>query len=68
VQDEDLANDLLDGAPALATFTGWKERRVYYLAEKKLIPVFKIGDKWCGRKSTLRRFLDGLEAGRSEVT
>jgi hypothetical protein len=49
MEAQDLADDLLSGFPAIAEFTGWPERRVYYLAEKKLIPLFKIGDRWHGR-------------------
>lgn len=60
--NEDLAGDLLDGVTAIAAFTGWPERRIYYLAEKGLLPLFKIGErKWCARKSTLRRHIDNLE-------
>jgi hypothetical protein len=57
-----LADDLLSGVPAIAEFTGRPSRRVYYLAEKKLIPLFKVGDRWCGRKSTLRPHLDCRES------
>jgi hypothetical protein len=60
---EDLADDLLDGVEAISRFTGLPPRRVYYLAERKLLPLFKLGDrKWQGRKSTLRKHLEGLEA------
>ena len=31
---DDLKDDLLDGVSAIAAFTGWPERRVYYFAEK----------------------------------
>jgi hypothetical protein len=63
MQNENLADDLLDGVAAIAAFTGWPERRVYYLAERGLLPVFKMGErKWCARKSTLRRHIDALEA------
>jgi len=37
----DLADDLLYGVEAIAKFTGLPVRRVYYLAENKLIPAFK---------------------------
>jgi hypothetical protein len=64
---ENLADDLLDGVAEIAAFTGLPERRVYYLAEKRLLPVFKLGDrKWQARKSTIRRHLDGLEAKHAE--
>ena len=64
---EDLADDLLDGVEAISRFTGLPPRRIYYLAERRLLPVFKLGDrKWQARKSTIRRHLDGLEAKRAE--
>jgi hypothetical protein len=65
MEAQDLADDLLSGVPAIAEFTGWPERRVYYLAEKELIPLFKVGDRWCGRKSTLRRHLDYPESSNN---
>ena len=62
MDDPDLAADLLDGMPAIAKFYGCTERRGYYLVENKLIPAFKVGDKWCARKSTLRSHVEKLEA------
>jgi hypothetical protein len=38
MESQDLASDLLDGVTAIAQFTGWRERRVYYLAERGLLP------------------------------
>ena len=65
--DSDLASDLLDGVAEIAQFTGLPERRIYYLAERGLLPLFKIGDrKWQGRKSTLRQHIANLESDRSE--
>ena len=58
---DDLANVLLEGVPAIAAFSGWSRRRTYYLAENKLIPAFKIGEKWAARKSTLRKHIESLE-------
>jgi hypothetical protein len=63
MERDELATDLLDGMPAIARFGGWPVRRGYYLAENKLIPVFKLGDKWCARKSTLKAHIERLEAG-----
>jgi hypothetical protein len=57
-----LSGDLLDGMPAIAGFIGCKERRGYYLAENQLIPVFKVGDKWAARKSSLSRHFTALES------
>ncbi len=63
--DDDLATDILDGIPAIAAFLGLPIRRTYDLAEKKKLPLFKLGDrKWQGRKSTLRRHIEGLDARR----
>jgi len=62
MEDQDLAADLLDGMPAIAKFYGCTERRGYYLVENKLIPAFKVGDKWCVRKSTLKAHIEKLEA------
>jgi hypothetical protein len=42
-------------------------RRAYDWAEKRKIPVFKIGDrKWQARKSSLRRHIENLEAPRDQ--
>jgi hypothetical protein len=61
--DDDLADDLLDGVAEIAAFLGWTERRTYYAAERRIIPVFKMGErKWCARKSTLRQHIAALEA------
>ena len=59
-----LRVDLLYGVPAIAAFTGLRERAIYHLAEQGKLPLFKLGDlKWCARKSTLRQHLAKLEAG-----
>jgi len=62
---DDLAGDMLDGAEAIARFTGIPVTRVFYLCERGLIPVFKIGSRWCARKSELRSALTSrkTEAG-----
>ena len=38
-----LSDDLLDGVPAIAEYTGWSARRVYYLAEKETNPRLQSG-------------------------
>jgi excisionase family DNA binding protein len=61
-EDNDLAADLLDGIPAIAAYLGLPVRRIYELAEKKKLPLFKLGDrKWQARRSTLRRHIEGLD-------
>lgn len=57
--DPELADDLLAGAEAIAAFLGpsFSERRVYHLAEKGSLPVFRLpgGRTLYGRKSQIRR-------------
>jgi len=65
-EDNDLAADLLDGIPAIAAYLGLPVRRTYELAEKKKLPLFKLGDrKWQARRSTLRRHIEELDARRA---
>jgi len=60
--DDDLANDLMGGVPAIAAFLGLSERQTYHLLENRKLPAFKIGNrKWQARKSTLRRHIQNLE-------
>jgi len=60
---DDLADDLMTGIPAISKFLGWPERKTYYEAPR--LPLFKVGQRiWCGRKSTLRRYIEKLEAGQ----
>ncbi len=59
---ETIGDDLLRGAAKIAHYTGLPRRRIYHLAERKQIPVFRLGSEICARKSTLLRWLDGLEA------
>jgi hypothetical protein len=66
--EEDLGNDLLNGVPEIARFTGLTPRRVYDLAERGLLPLFKLSErKWQGRKSTLRRYIRDLEARAANI-
>jgi hypothetical protein len=59
-----LSDDLIEGADALAEFIfgGRKERRkVYYLAEKGELPLFRLGGKICGRKSVILQWISDQE-------
>jgi hypothetical protein len=62
---ESLASDLLEGVQKIARYTGLKPRRVFYLAEGGRLPVFKIGNRWCARKSTLIEHIAKLERGEA---
>jgi len=62
---QNLAQDLLEGADAIAEFMYGdlrKRRRVYYLAERGLIPTFKLGETLCARRSTLVSWIQAQEA------
>ena len=62
---DDIASDLLKGGGAIAEFVfGDKNerRRVYQLAEMGDLPLFRLGNIVCGRKSTIRRHLAEQEA------
>ncbi len=61
MQETDLADDLLEGADEIAAFMGWNRRRVFYAAERKLIPIFRVGNRLSARKSSLRQRIDDLE-------
>jgi hypothetical protein len=60
-----LADDLLEGVGRIAKFMGIKPRRVFYLAEAGRLPLFKMGNRWCGRKSTLIDHIAKLERGEA---
>lgn len=67
--DPRLADDLLRGADAIATFVfGSPEhrRKVYYYATdaKFRMPVFRIGAIICARKSTLIEWIERQEQVR----
>ena len=59
-----IADDTLRGAKAIADYTGDDVRRTNYLLERGLLPAFKIGDRWCMRKS---KYLAMIEASEAEV-
>ena len=57
-----LAGDMLYGADAIAAYLGMSRRRVYHAVEKGHIPVLRIGQIICARKSRLRRWISEMEA------
>lgn len=56
-----LSDDLMIGATALSAWLGIPERKVFYMAETKQLPLFKIGGKLAGRKSTITQHITKLE-------
>ena len=57
-----IADDLLQGAGAIAEFTGLPERRIYAMTSKQKIPTFRIGGTLCARKSRLMEWFEDLES------
>ena len=58
----DLADDLLKGVRRIGLFLNEPDRRIRYMAEQNQLPVFKIGRCMYGRKSTLTKHIEKLEA------
>jgi hypothetical protein len=58
-----LAEDLIEGAGAIAAEIGVSERRAFEPMGKKAIPAFKLGGTWFARRSTLRSHIERLEQG-----
>ena len=60
-----LADDILEGAAQIAAFLFGdvkQRRRVYWLAQNRNMPTFRIGQSICARPSTLRRWIAEQEA------
>ncbi|WP_439373167.1 DNA-binding protein [Bradyrhizobium sp. DASA03120] len=54
--ESNIADDLLEGAEEIARFmfgSPGKRRRVYHLAAHSDLPLFRLGEVICGRRSTL---------------
>jgi hypothetical protein len=67
-----LSDDLLEGAAAIAAFMfgdATKRRRVYALAGddrgRDKLPVFRLGETLCARKSTLQQWIAIREKGEA---
>jgi len=65
MNDHTLRSDTLRGIAEIADFLGETERRVYYQAERGMLPLFKRGAIWYGRKSTI---LAQIERKENAVT
>ena len=66
-----LSDDLLIGAASIAGFIFGSEderRRVYWLIERGELPIFRMGQIICVRKSTLLRTIEAREAAASNST
>jgi hypothetical protein len=59
-----LNTDLLQGAADIAEFlfgSPGERRRIYHLAERSRLPVFRIGVTLCARKSALVAWIEAQE-------
>ncbi|WP_299803173.1 DNA-binding protein [Tardiphaga sp.] len=64
-EDRSFADDLLEGADAIAAFLygdKTKRRKVYHLAAINGLPTFNLGALVCARKSTLLDWVKAQEA------
>lgn len=60
-----LADDILRGADKIADFmfgNPAERRKIYHLAEKSRLPVFRLGSVLCARKSVLLAWIAEQEA------
>ncbi|WP_298372693.1 hypothetical protein [Azospirillum sp.] len=62
--DNRIADDLLFGAEEIAVFlfgTTKQRRRVYHLHAQGITPTFTMGATVCGRRTTLRTWIESQE-------
>ncbi|CAA7620413.1 conserved hypothetical protein [Candidatus Terasakiella magnetica] len=60
----DLSADILEGADQIASFiygSPKKRSKVYHLADKAKLPVFRMGAIICARKSTILQWIADQE-------
>ncbi|BBF92108.1 hypothetical protein [Blastochloris tepida] len=63
--DHRISEDILRGADQIAEFifgSAKDRRKVYYLAEKSNLPVFRLGSLLCARRSVLTGWIAAQEA------
>jgi hypothetical protein len=53
--DTTIADDLLEGCPAIGAFVGKSAREALWAIERGWIPAWREGHKWCALKSVLRK-------------
>ena len=59
-----VGQDILRGAQAISGFLFGEScaRRVYYLVERRGLPVFRLGSMICARRSVLTQWIELQEA------
>jgi hypothetical protein len=58
-QDDRLADDLLDGAEAIAKFLGFKTSSIFWQVSQGKLPVTRMGNRIIGSKTRLRQHFTG---------
>ena len=61
-----LADDLLNGADAIAAYLGWSRSRVFYSVRRRYLPIGNVGSLLIARKSELNAALTGLKATEAQ--
>jgi hypothetical protein len=64
ISRSELADDTLEGASAIAEYlygTKDKRRKVYYLAQKSRLPIYRMGALLQARKSVLLEYIAAQE-------
>jgi len=64
-EDVTIADDILQGADAIAEFLGVTPRRAKYLIERRLIPCGKLGGRCLASRERLTEHLRGIAAGET---
>lgn len=62
--EEEFSKDILRGAAAIAEFLfgdRMHRRKVFYLAERSRLPIFRFRSQLCARKSTLLKWIEEQE-------
>lgn len=59
--NDNVAEDILKGAEAIAGFLGLTRRAVYHAIDTGRIPTFRIGSNVFARKSTLLQWIESQE-------
>lgn len=63
--NDNIADDLLRGADAIAAFLGFPRRSVYHAVTKNHLPHFRLGETVCARKSTLTAWIASQEQAKA---
>lgn len=65
--NDNIADDVLKGAEAIAAFIGEDTRAIFYMIANGKIPHYRVGQNIRGRKSVLLAWIAEQEAGARAV-